>query len=130
MNADMTVIQMAHSWLDKLLNQHKEPEPVHSASPDMDVLTKEILNEAVKRLGKPVSLMNKEEKIRAVELMLERGLFMVKGGVEKAAAVLGVTRFTVYNYLEELRQRKGEDPIQLRRQPTSSAKTARRKRTD
>lgn len=28
---------------------------------------------------------------------------MMKGGVEKAAAALGVTRYTIYNYLDALK---------------------------
>jgi predicted transcriptional regulator YheO len=36
--------------------------------------------------------------------MQQRGLFIVKGGVERAAAALGVSRYTIYNYLEALRQ--------------------------
>jgi predicted transcriptional regulator YheO len=51
--------------------------------------------------------MDKEEKTAAVEMMLERGLFMVRGGVERAATALGVTRFTVYNYLEDVKSRRG-----------------------
>jgi predicted transcriptional regulator YheO len=47
--------------------------------------------------------MNKQAKVEAVRVMQERGLFIVKGGVEKAAAALGVSRYTVYNYLEQLR---------------------------
>lgn len=30
-------------------------------------------------------------------------MFIVKGGIEKAAAALGVTRYTIYNYLDEIR---------------------------
>ncbi|MNG32588.1 hypothetical protein D3C84_1186390 [compost metagenome] len=47
--------------------------------------------------------MNKQAKVEAVRIMQERGLFIVKGGVEKAASALGVTRYTIYNYLEQLR---------------------------
>ena len=47
--------------------------------------------------------MSKHAKVEAVRVMQERGLFIVKGGVEKAAEALGVTRYTVYNYLEQLR---------------------------
>jgi hypothetical protein len=39
--------------------------------------------------------------------MMQRGLFIVKGGVERAAAALGVSRFTIYNYLDVLRERNG-----------------------
>jgi hypothetical protein len=40
--------------------------------------------------------------------MMQRGLFIVKGGVERAASALGVSRFTIYNYQEALRGRMGE----------------------
>jgi HTH domain len=74
----------------------------------IDALMKEIIVEAVHKFGKPVSAMGKDEKNHAVETMLQRGLFMVKGGVERAATALGVTRFTSYNYLDALRQRSAD----------------------
>ncbi|ORM71515.1 helix-turn-helix transcriptional regulator [Pantoea rwandensis] len=45
----------------------------------------------------------KKAKILAVQQMQERGIFLMKGGVEKAADALGVTRYTIYNYLDELK---------------------------
>jgi predicted transcriptional regulator YheO len=36
--------------------------------------------------------------------MQRRGLFIVKGGVERAAAALGVSRFTIYNYMERIKR--------------------------
>lgn len=45
----------------------------------------------------------KSANILAVKNMQEKGIFLIKGGVEKAAAALGVTRYTIYNYLDELK---------------------------
>lgn len=45
----------------------------------------------------------KKAKMLAVQQMQERGIFLMKGGVEKAAEALGVTRYTIYNYLDELK---------------------------
>ncbi|MNE97027.1 hypothetical protein D3C80_1953170 [compost metagenome] len=50
-----------------------------------------------------VAGMKKPQKVEAVRQMQDRGIFIVKGGIEKAAAVLGVTRYTIYNYLEQIR---------------------------
>ncbi len=47
--------------------------------------------------------MKKPQKVEAVRQMQDRGIFIVKGGIEKAAAALGVTRYTIYNYLEQIR---------------------------
>ena len=45
----------------------------------------------------------KRANLLAVKHMQEKGLFLIKGGVEKAAAALGVTRYTIYNYLDEIK---------------------------
>ncbi|MEN8362421.1 PAS domain-containing protein [Acinetobacter baumannii] len=45
----------------------------------------------------------KKANLLAVQKMQERGIFLMKGGVEKAAEALGVTRYTIYNYLDELK---------------------------
>lgn len=45
----------------------------------------------------------KRANLLAVKNMQEKGIFLIKGGVERAAAALGVTRYTVYNYLDELK---------------------------
>jgi predicted transcriptional regulator YheO len=105
LNADMTIFEAAHSWLERLLNTKPVPQPVQASEPEMDVLMKEIIDDAVHKLGKSVSVMNKEEKIYAVQVMMRRGLFIVKGGVARAAAALGVTRHSIYNYIDELRER-------------------------
>ncbi len=40
-----------------------------------------------------------EEKRRAVALLEERGAFTVRKAVEQVADAMGVTRFTIYSYL-------------------------------
>lgn len=106
MNADMTVVRMAHAWLEGQLGQAPRISSSGKDAPPMDALMRDVITDAVGRFGKPARLMSKEEKITATEIMKRNGLFIVKGGVEKAAQALGVTRFTIYNYLEELRQRE------------------------
>ncbi len=75
--------------------------PAVSEPADMELLMSEIIQASLQRSGQ--GRMNKQAKVEAVRVMQERGLFIVKGGVEKAASALGVTRYTIYNYLEQLR---------------------------
>lgn len=110
MNADLTVLKLAHAWLEQSL--HGRPlsaaaNEVQSEPPDMDALMGEIIRSAVQNFGKPVHVMSKAEKVHAVEEMLRRGLFIVKGAVGRAAAALHISRYTVYNYLDEIRDRDG-----------------------
>lgn len=107
LNCDLTVVHMAHAWLEQILQQKRAPNAAVERVPEMDVLMREIISDAVSRFNKPVTMMTRNEKIHAVNAMLQRGLFIVKGSVERAATALGVTRFTVYNYLEECKRRNG-----------------------
>jgi len=50
-------------------------------------------------LGAPLAELSREDKQRAVRLLDERGAFQLRKSVEELADVLGVSRFTVYNYL-------------------------------
>ena len=50
-------------------------------------------------LGAPLGDLSREGKQRAVHLLDERGAFQLRKSVEEVADVLGVSRFTVYNYL-------------------------------
>jgi predicted transcriptional regulator YheO len=115
LNADLSGFQAVHGWLAQMLRPMVAPAPVSgqaqalpatsSAAPQMDTLMQEIISEAVGPGGSAES-MNREGKIQAVGAMQRRGLFIVKGGVERAAAALQVSRFTIYNYMEQLRRRE------------------------
>ncbi|MFI7383768.1 helix-turn-helix domain-containing protein [Streptomyces sp. NPDC049813] len=49
--------------------------------------------------GRPLAELDRKEKQEAVRLLEARGAFSVRHGVETVAGALGVSRFTVYNYL-------------------------------
>lgn len=49
--------------------------------------------------GKPLAELDRKAKQETVRLLEARGAFSVRHGVETVASALGVSRFTVYNYL-------------------------------
>lgn len=51
------------------------------------------------QLGAPLAELSREDKQRAVRLLDQRGAFQLRKSVEDVADALGVSRFTVYNYL-------------------------------
>ncbi|MFI5620942.1 helix-turn-helix domain-containing protein [Streptomyces sp. NPDC051567] len=55
---------------------------------------------ALERLhGMPLAQLDRKAKQDVVRTLEARGAFSVRHGVETVAAALGVSRFTVYNYL-------------------------------
>jgi hypothetical protein len=50
-------------------------------------------------LGSPLAELSREDKQRAVRLLDLRGAFRLRKAVEEVADLMGVSRFTIYNYL-------------------------------
>ena len=66
-----------------------------------------LISQAIDTLGKQPATMQPDDKVRLVGLLEEKGTFLIKGAVDCVAAVLGVSKFTVYNYLKRLRSTSG-----------------------
>ncbi|MDD5014573.1 MAG: helix-turn-helix transcriptional regulator [Atribacterota bacterium] len=65
-----------------------------------------IIQEAKNEIGKPISIMQKEDKLKVVKIIDGKGAFLIKGSIDKIAEELNVSRYTVYNYLEELKAKE------------------------
>ncbi len=61
------------------------------------------LIEGVEReFGAPLPSLSREDKQRAIRLLDDRGAFTLRRAVEDVADAMGVSRITVYNYLNAL----------------------------
>jgi len=50
-------------------------------------------------LGAPLDALSREDKQAAVQMLHDRGAFELRRSVEAVAEAMGVSRFTIYNYL-------------------------------
>jgi hypothetical protein len=69
----------------------------------LDRALDELIILAEAEIGQPIQDMTRMQKRRLVRLLDERGAFALRKSVETVAELLGVTRFTVYNYLDAVR---------------------------
>ena len=53
-----------------------------------------------------VEAMGYEDKLRLIQSLEERGLFRIRGAVNRVADVLDVSRASIYNYRSSLKQKK------------------------
>jgi predicted transcriptional regulator YheO len=70
---------------------------------DMGELREALVAKAIEDIGVPVGLMQKQHKTRVVQALDADGFFLIKGSVGYLAHALHVTRYTIYNYLNEIR---------------------------
>ena len=69
---------------------------------DVDELAHHLITDAIESSGVPVSLMKKSHKIEVVRTLRKCGVFLLKDAVDMVAEALEVSRFTVYNYVNEI----------------------------
>ncbi|MFA5523929.1 MAG: helix-turn-helix domain-containing protein [Tissierellales bacterium] len=70
---------------------------------NITTLLERLVSDVVNEVGKPISYLSKEEKVKIVNILDNKGVFLIKGSVEYVAEKLCVSRYTIYNYLEEIR---------------------------
>ena len=106
-NQDLTDFIVA-SKLAQELSSFSEP-PTNSVSAeeifahDISDVVESMVKSELELLQKPVAYMQKDDKLSLVQKMESKGIFDVKGAVEYVAELLGVTNYTIYNYLKEVR---------------------------
>ncbi|WP_432885617.1 helix-turn-helix domain-containing protein [Kribbella sp. CA-245084] len=62
-----------------------------------------LLTQVAEELGGPLDQLSRHDKQQAVLMLEARGAFEFRKSAEIVAEALGVTRFTVYNYLNRAR---------------------------
>lgn len=78
---------------------------------DVNELTDALIQEAQREVGIPVVSMTKEDKLKALEYLDRRGVFLIKKSGDKIARYFDISKFTMYSYLESVRnQEKTQAP--------------------
>lgn len=115
-NLDLTEFDRANELLGNicLIRQdggfiNSGPKDEENSHTDVAMIIKSIVDDSLININKPIHMMDKDDKLNVIKIMYERGLFLIKGGVDHAAKALCVSRFTVYNYLKELSIRRQVD---------------------
>jgi predicted transcriptional regulator YheO len=76
-------------------------------SNDVNDLLDTLIQESFRHVGKPVALMNKEDKVEGISYLDKRGALLVKKAGDRISKFYGISKFTLYSYLEETRSDKG-----------------------
>ncbi len=67
--------------------------------PDLHGALERLMGDVERDFGMTLPSLSREDKQMAVRMLEERGAFTLRRSVEEVADALGVSRFTVYNYL-------------------------------
>lgn len=105
-NFDVEALNQMQQFMNTFLSTQvevKEEEP----KPDDDIehvegIVDQLIQQIIQNSVHPV--MKRHEKIELIRFMDEKGIFLMKGSVEKVASLLGISKVTVYSYLDEIKK--------------------------
>lgn len=108
MNYDITTLLAAENSIRDLVQT--EPESNHgedkSGSPqkithNVNELLDLLIEQAIDKVGKPVAMMNKDDKIAVVQYLNNAGAFLITKSGDKVSSLLGISKFTLYSYMDK-----------------------------
>lgn len=108
-NIDITELLNAQKVLDSITNTldiTDDNKSIEYFASTIDETIDALLERAVNKIGKQPASMSKTDKVKLVNELEKLGVFQIKGGIEHVGTRIGVTKYTVYNYLKANKTRK------------------------
>lgn len=110
LNYDITGLITIDSALRSLIETpqeaDKQPKKItHNVNDLLDSL----IEQSVALVGKPVALMSKEDKVNAVQYLNNAGAFLITKSGDKVSSYFGISKFTLYSYLDSRKQQDGKE---------------------
>lgn len=103
-NYDVSQMMLLSASVDNFLsfdsNHHMKSENFYTTVQDV---IQDMVDQVLLGFKKTPASLSLDEKIECVGLLEEKGTFLIKGSTEYLASVLGVSKFTIYNYLNKIR---------------------------
>jgi len=106
LNSDITQSLQFESYL-RVQNNYASADPMGAMyefhASDVKQLLEYFLAEGEKIVGKAAPQMERADKMRFLKYLDEKGAFLITKSSDRVCDFLGVSRFTLYSYLETIR---------------------------
>lgn len=110
-NIDTTKITENINWLNSLLPQVPDNLTDTTSlqlekSYEMDHIS-EVANELIDKIigNKAVDNLRRDEKVEMIRFMEQKGIFLIRGTIDRVAEKLKISKVTVYSYLDEIKEK-------------------------
>ena len=100
-NYDITFLLSMESQIQQFTAtgpDHRINEPV---SRHVTNILEGLIEQSVKLVGKPVAMMSKEDKVRAIRFLNESGAFLITKSGDRVCQFFGISKYTLYSSIGE-----------------------------
>ncbi len=103
-NYDITLMLAMETALKQFTATEPEEKEPEAISRNVSDLLDELIQQSVKIVGKPVALMTKEDKVKAVQFLNDTGAFLITKSGDKVCKFFGISKYTLYSYIDEAKE--------------------------
>ena len=104
-NYDITNLLLIENAIKPLISieqpGEKEPERI---TQNVNELLDSLIEQSVRLVGKPVALMGKEDKIKALRFLNDTGAFLITKSGDKVSKYFGISKYTLYSYIDATKE--------------------------
>ena len=99
-NYDITSMVLAEGVLKELTTTPEAGDQPEKIVQNVNDLLDELIRQSVALTGKPVALMTKEDKVRALQFLNDAGAFLITKSSEKVCKFFGITKYALYRAID------------------------------
>lgn len=99
-NFDISALSMVNTAIGALIEPEAEQKEPDRIPQNVSELLDDLIDKAVALVGKPVALMTKDDRVRAIQFLNQSGAMLITKSGDRIAKHFGISKYTLYSYLD------------------------------
>lgn len=105
-NCDITIYRLMQEQINSFLNVEAADTEPPKEDVDQDIMA--IIDKLILQIIGIADVKNltRKKSVEIIKFMDDKGIFLVKGAIDKVAEMMGVSKVTIYSYLDEAKGKR------------------------
>ncbi|RIN41185.1 helix-turn-helix transcriptional regulator [Staphylococcus succinus] len=103
-NFDITIFEKVQQFIEDILPLKENDNYEYNNNENVKDITEDLINKIIDNSNYPN--LKRQGKIDLIKFMDDKGIFLMKGSVEKVSEKMEISKVTVYSYLDEIKKHK------------------------
>ena len=99
-NYDITGLLALDSAVKTLISTESKEKAPERITQNVNDLLEDLIEQSVALIGKPAAIMTKEEKVAAIQFLNDAGAFLITKSGDKISNYFGISKYTLYSYID------------------------------
>lgn len=99
-NYDITGLLALDNAVKTLISTESKEKDPERITQNVNDLLEDLIEQSVALIGKPAAIMTKEEKVTAIQFLNDSGAFLITKSGDKVSNYFGISKYTLYSYID------------------------------